>query len=223
MGRPALQQDEIDAFRDRLCDAALGLFATRGYDGFTLRALGDALGCSAATPYRYFENKAEIFAAVCERAFEALCDAQVEATRGVRDVWDGIRRQGRSYVAFTRAHPHAYRVMFDLRDVEETRELTRNGEPLEPVRRSWQLLLAAFVRAHEAGELDGDPERLAFSFWASIHGVMSLELGNLLFTRESGDVLVGDIFDRFERAYRPAGGTRSERRASPPTPTGDPS
>ena len=203
MGRPALQPDEIDAFRDRLCDAALTLFATRGYDGFTLRALGDALDCSATTPYRYFKNKADIFAAVCERAFETLCDAQSEASVDVRDAWDGIRRQGLAYVAFTRAHPHAYRVMFDLRDVEETRALADDGQPFEPAMRSWQLLLAAFTRAHVAGELDGDPARLALSFWASIHGVMSLELGGRLFTEASPDELINDIFERFERAYRP--------------------
>jgi AcrR family transcriptional regulator len=217
MGRPALQPDEISAFRDRLCDAALTLFATRGYDGFTLRALGDALDCSPATPYRYFESKTEIFIAVCERAFEALCEAQHEASLGVRDPWDGIRRQGLAYVGFTRAHPHAYRVMFDLRDVEETRALGRGNRPLEPIERSWRMLLGAFERAHDAGVLDGDPERLALSFWASIHGVMSLDLGGRLFTGTDTDALISDIFDRFERAYRPA------RVSAAPTAQGEPS
>ncbi len=217
MGRPALQPDEIHAFRERLCDAALHLFAEHGYDGFTLRALGDALGCSPATPYRYFENKAEIYAAVCERAFEALCRFQEEAGRDVPDVWEGIRRQGRSYVAFTRQNPHAYRVMFDLRDVGETRALIGADGVGSQVRRSWELLFEAFDRAHQTGELDGDPQHLALSFWASIHGVMSLELGGRIIMGASGDDLVAEIFDRFERAYGPGG------RSHPPFLTGDPS
>ncbi len=213
MGRPALQPEEIDAFRERLCEAALRLFAEHGYEGFTLRALGDALDCSAATPYRYFRNKADIFAAVCGRAFDALCDAQAEAHERAHGVWDGIRQQGLAYVAFTRAHPHAYRVMFDVRDVAETRELAQRPVYVEPVRRSWRLLHGAFADASEAGELRGDPKRLAFSYWASIHGVMSLELAGHLFIDASGDDLVADVFERFERACRPV----------PPTLTGAPS
>ena len=203
VGRPALQPDEISDFRDRLCDAALEIFAERGYEGFTLRALGQALGCSPTTPYRYFESKGDIYQAVCARAFETLVAFQTEAAQKVPDAWEGIRRQGRSYVAFTRANAHAYRVMFDLRDVQEMRDLHQQHGYVDPVRRSWHLLLGAFENAKKAGELDGDPERLAFEFWASIHGVMSLELQGHLFIPVSGDELVADIFERFERAYRP--------------------
>lgn len=217
MGRPALQPDEISEFRDRLCDAALELFAEHGYDGFTLRALGDALDCSPTTPYRYFRDKGDIFSAVCARAFAELCSAQEAARIGVRDEWDGIRAQGRSYVAFSRANPHAYRVMFDLRETSRTRDLLEREGQLEPVRRSWALLRAAFVTAADAGELSGDPERLAFSFWASIHGVMSLELSGHLFVPVSGDELVGDIFERFERAYRPTRAATSSNRPGVPS------
>ncbi|MDJ0787041.1 MAG: TetR/AcrR family transcriptional regulator [Myxococcota bacterium] len=200
MGRPALHPDEIHEFRERLCDAALRLFAERGYAGFTLRALGSELDCSPATPYRYFRNKADIFEAVCARAFEDLCAAQEVGRSEALGGWEGIRAQGRSYVAFARSHPHAYRVMFDLRKddrQERTVELY-----LEPVARSWEMLLEAFELTGRAGRLDGDPKRLAFSFWASLHGVMSLELSGRIFAELPPDQLVADVFDRFERAYR---------------------
>ena len=216
MGRPALQAEAISDFRDRLCDAALELFAERGYAGFTLRALGTALGCSPTTPYTYFESKGDIYQAVCARAFEDLCGFQDEAWRSGGSPWERIRRQGRSYVAFTRANAHAYRVMFDLRDREASGELSRTEVYVAPVRRSWALLLGAFEHAQRADELDGDPARLAFEFWASIHGVMSLELQGHLFVDVPGDQLVEDIFERFERAYRPGSAT------TPSLSTGDP-
>ena len=200
MGRPALQPDEISEFRDRLCDAALDLFAEHGYEGFTLRALGQALGCSRGTPYRYFRDKAEIFDAVCARAFEDLCESQERGRAAAGDAWDGIRAQGRSYVAFARAHPHAYRVMFDLR-VERSPGPMDGERHIEPVARSWQLLLESFEAAERAGVLDGDPKRLALSFWASIHGVVSLELAGRIFADVPADRLVSDVFDHFERAY----------------------
>ena len=203
MGRQALQPDEITEFRDRLCDAALRLFAEHGYEGFTLRALGGALGCSPTTPYRYFRNKQDIFEAVCARAFEDLCAAQEQGRDGAMGTWDGIRAQGHSYVAFSRANPQAYRVMFDLRSAREGHPLIEDEAHTAPIWRSWELLLEAFEHASEAGELRGDPRRLAFSFWASLHGVMSLELSGRLFIAVAADALVSDVFERFERAYRP--------------------
>jgi AcrR family transcriptional regulator len=200
MGRPALQPGEIDEFRDRLCDAALQLFAEHGYEGFTLRALGEALDCSRATPYRYFRNKADIFAAVCARAFEDLCAAQEAGRAEANGAWDGIRAQGRSYVSFARSHPHAYRVMFDLR-ADPNRVTLEGDRHLEPISRSWELLLESFELAKQAGELDGDPRRLAVSFWASLHGVMSLELAGRIFVDVSADELVAGVFEHFYRAY----------------------
>ena len=201
MGRPALQPDAIHEFRDRLCDAALELFAEKGVEGFTLRALGDALGCSPTTPYRYFRDKDEIFEAICARAFAELCDAQVAAREGVADPWEGIRAQGRSYVRFSRANPHAYRLMFDLRAAAGGSGIDFGD--VEPVRRSWLLLREVFEAAATAGELEGDSDRIAYGFWASLHGLVSLELAGHHYAPVRGDDLIDDLFDRFERAYRP--------------------
>src|SRR3546814_7812724 len=59
-----LSQDEIDAFRARLCTAAEKRFAAQGVAGVSLRQLAEDLGCSAMTPYRYFRDKDPIVPAV---------------------------------------------------------------------------------------------------------------------------------------------------------------
>ena len=64
MGRHALREDEIAEFRARLVEVATHLFARRGYEGVTLRAISEAMDCSPMTPYRYFRGKEGIFAAV---------------------------------------------------------------------------------------------------------------------------------------------------------------
>jgi AcrR family transcriptional regulator len=72
MPRAALRDDEIEAFREGLCRAATRLFAERGHAGVTLRALAAELGCSPMTPYRYFRDKDEIFAAVRAHAYRIM-------------------------------------------------------------------------------------------------------------------------------------------------------
>ena len=70
MARPTLRDEEVERFRQRLCDLALRRVAESGYEGVTLRGLARDLGCSYATPYRYFRDKEEIFAAVRALAYE---------------------------------------------------------------------------------------------------------------------------------------------------------
>ena len=48
----------------RTCRVATRRFAEEGFAGVTLRGLASDLGCSPMTPYRYFENKEEIFHSV---------------------------------------------------------------------------------------------------------------------------------------------------------------
>jgi AcrR family transcriptional regulator len=72
MARPALTEEEIASFRDRLCEIATHRFAERGYAGVSLRGLARDLGCSPTTPYRYFDDKDEILAIVRVRAYEEL-------------------------------------------------------------------------------------------------------------------------------------------------------
>src|ERR1700753_1327470 len=72
---------EIDSFRARLIEVAERLFAAHGPDGVTMRQLADALGVSPMTPYRYFEDKDAILAAVRTPAFNRCAAAMKEAGR----------------------------------------------------------------------------------------------------------------------------------------------
>src|SRR5271154_1319260 len=76
-----LSTTHIEAFRERLCDVAEGLFASHGPDGVTMRELAAALGVSQMTSYRYFKDKDAILAAVRTRAFNRFAAAMESAER----------------------------------------------------------------------------------------------------------------------------------------------
>ena len=74
-----LSPADIEAFRNRLCDIAEDRFAAHGPHGVTMRELADAMGVSSMTPYRYFEDKDAILAAVRTRAFNRFAEAMETA------------------------------------------------------------------------------------------------------------------------------------------------
>jgi AcrR family transcriptional regulator len=163
-----------EAAREKLCEAAARLFIEHGAAGFSMRALAAEEGCSPMAPYRYFETKEALLAAIRTAAYDRLSDA-LEA------VADGERRRardiGEAYVRFALENPAAYKLMFDMAQPgEEARfpELARAGERAHAN-------MSRYVRELvEAGVLQGDPVVLGYVFWATIHGLIVLQLAGRL-------------------------------------------
>ena len=66
---------EIAAFRERVCEVATELFVERGPDNVTMRQIAAGVGVSPMTPYRYFQDKDEILATVRAAALDRFAAA----------------------------------------------------------------------------------------------------------------------------------------------------
>jgi AcrR family transcriptional regulator len=197
MARPTLQPEEVDRFRERLCGLALQRFADEGYAGVTLRALARDLGCSYATPYRYFRDKAHIFAAVRALAYERFGAALALGAEGISDPEQRMRSLGSAFLAFAKEEPHAYRMMF---------ELSQPGTDTHPEywakeRDTWAIWEAEVQHAVDAGYLEGDPSLIAHLFWAGLHGAVALHLAGKLILGHSVDELATRTMDALLAVY----------------------
>lgn len=203
MPRAALSPEQIDDFRERLVAAATRLFARRGYDGVTLRAIASELGCSPMTPYRYFRDKAGIFAAVRTAAYASFADAQEAACSDPVGPVEVLAALGHAYVRFARDHADAYQLMFELGqpDPDGVPEL-RAAElrAISPLR-EWM------GRAAGAGLVAGDPDVLTHVFWSGMHGIASLHLAGKLGFGLGIDDLLEPVLVTLLRGNRPTEGT----------------
>lgn len=172
-----LTADDVEAFRDRLCDVAEHLFAEHGATAVTMRQLAGALGVSAMTPYRYFKDRDAILAAVRARAFDRHAEA-LERARETPGLGTLEREEaiGRAYVRFALDNPEAYRLMFDVRQPSQDAypELRRAME------RSRATMTAHLLDLKQAGRFDGDPDYVGHLYWAALHGPIMLELSGCL-------------------------------------------
>lgn len=196
MPRAALTVEELSAFRKRAVRAATRLFAERGYQGVTLRSLAKALGVSPMTPYRYFENKAELFAMVRTQAFRRFAEAQRDAVGEVDDPEESLRLLGAAYVRFALEEPDAYRIMFELSQAPAGTYPELETEQA----RAFSYLREAVKRGVEAGLLEGEPLRRAHLLWAQAHGLVSLHLAGKLIMGCSLEDLISTVFEKAEAA-----------------------
>jgi AcrR family transcriptional regulator len=176
MARNALTTQEIDSMRERLCEHALALVRSSGIEAVTFRALADSVGVSHTMPYRYFENKEALLASVrvlCFQRFELhVREHEERETSAMNQVFAVLD----AYVSFVFEHKIEYELIF--------------ATPQPPPQR-YPELLAARIRLFEhsvelveqciaEGLIQGDARELTHTLWATLHGLLTLQVANQL-------------------------------------------
>ena len=163
---------EVLVFRENLCAAATRRFAELGYAGVTIRGLAADVGCSPMTPYSYFRDKEEIFAAVRAAAFRRLADACEDAARNAPDDLTRAGALGRAYLHFALTERDAYKIMFELTQPDEH----AFPDVVAQVERCRLFMTQPTEIMVREGVLSGDPNKLSQMFWAGIHGAIVLHM-----------------------------------------------
>lgn len=171
-----LSDTDVADFRERLCEAAERLFAERGPDAVTMRQLALELGVSPMTPYRYFQDKDDILAAVRTNGFNRFADALEAARAKAGSARAKGAAVGEAYINFAFEHPHTYKLMFDLNQPHEA-----DYPDLVAAGRRARETMSGYVKDQAAeGLMAGDPQKIGLMFWAATHGAVVLELAGKL-------------------------------------------
>jgi AcrR family transcriptional regulator len=90
-----------------LLRAAGEMLEKQGHAGLSLRVAASRVGVSHNAPYRHFQNRESLLAALAAEGFGMLGRAMQEAATS-----GGLRAMGEAYVRFALEHPERFRLMF---------------------------------------------------------------------------------------------------------------
>lgn len=167
--------------RAALIDAAVEMVDEEGLDGLSIRGLARRVGVTHSAPYRHFDGKDELIAAMAESGFTSLKTAMLEAISDGEDSRARFFNSGLSYVRFALDNRAMFRVMFCSQvDI---------GPTNPQVHRSHQEAYAVLVDLVEDCQRDGliEPgpaDAPATAAWALVHGLASLYVNGVF---EAGD------------------------------------
>lgn len=173
--KPKTEQ-EVAAFRERVCEVATDLFIERGPENVTMRQIAAGMGVSPMTPYRYFRDKDEILATVRAAAYNRFADTLERAVRRGADARAKARMIGDAYVRFARRYPAAYQLMFDFSQNDEA----RYPELMQANARAQETMVGYVRGMIEEGLVEGDALLIGNMFWATLHGIVVLEMAGQL-------------------------------------------
>lgn len=163
--KPASRYHHGD-LRSALVTMAWSVIDRRGIEGFSLRAVADALGVSHAAPAHHFRDKEELLDVLRVQAWSNFA-AALEAGGASATP---LRSMGLAYVAFALANPRPLQLMFRASEHGPTPAV------LEQSNRAWNALVGAVARqigpqrAADSHTLMG----LAVASWAQVHGLATL-------------------------------------------------
>jgi len=176
MGTNERRDRERLAMREQILNAARELFAERGYQAVTMREIGKRIEYSATALYNHFADKEALVRELCRRDFTDFAQRFLSAVVGSQGVVESTCRAGLVYLSFAEQFPQHYRLMFMTPLPEAPPEA---GEREDPRMNAYvflrQLVDALLEGKHLRDELT-EPDLIAQTIWATLHGTASLEL-----------------------------------------------
>jgi len=167
---------EKQQLKKLIIDAARDLFVTKGVEAVSMREIAKGIGYSATSIYSHFKDKEAILRAIVDTDFQELATRQ-ESILAISDPVERLQTLGRGYAEFALNYPNHYRMMFMMPRPMSCQDGTTEKGSAEQA--TYDQLLNAVIAVHETGAVkDGldDPELVAQTIWAGIHGVCSLEI-----------------------------------------------
>jgi AcrR family transcriptional regulator len=160
--------------RNELLDTAEAHLAEAGIEGLSLRAMARAVGVSQTAPYRHFNDKAELLAALATRGYRKLLAELEGAARraGVNPI-EQMHAFAHSYVNYAVANPELFKLMFGptLQPPESYPELYQAS------RDTYELVRNIMRRGIDQKIFrDEDDHYMANAGWSGIHGLAILKV-----------------------------------------------
>lgn len=176
MGPRERREREREEIRTRILDAARELFTSEGVESVTMRRIADKIEYSPTAIYFHFRDKESLLAELCDHDFRNFAHGFTVIAR-IPDPVERLRAAGRAYVEFGLANPSHYRLIFMTpKPSTDERDKSGKGNPEEDAYAFLKGIAADLQAQGHLREDLTDLDLVAQTIWATIHGVVSLEI-----------------------------------------------
>lgn len=170
--------------RSHILDAARAIVVGEGFDALSMRKLAEVVGYSPASLYLHFAGRDAIAHALCIEGHAQLL-AALHAHDCVADASERVKAMAHTYVAFGRAHPDVYRLIF-------MQSPAYTDAAFNDPASAGEMALSLFKQTMAFSD---NPPAAAETLWAALHGIVSLSLSAATHLPTPIDALVDGTID----------------------------
>lgn len=186
--------------KHRIVDAAREVLLSEGYRNLSLRKIARKIDVSATSIYLHFENKDHLVHTLIEEAIERLNQHLEESVKIQSAPLKMLENLAWAYVQFALDQPREYQIIY-LVSTDQMARYPR--EKFRKARKGYELVIEVLEEGIEAGTIaESKPRIAAYTFWAQLHGVMSVVLSKRLDMRIDQNEFIEEAIEHIISAYR---------------------
>lgn len=191
---------EQKELKKRILNAAHKVLLGEGYRNLSLRKIAREADVSATSIYLYFENKDDLVHTLMEEAIEQLNNKLARSVQMFEDPISKLSALAYKYIHFALEHPREYQIIYMISSEEMTRY---PKEKFRKARKGYEIVTEVLKEGVESGLIaEQKPRIAAYTFWAQLHGVMSVVLSKRLDTRIDQEEFIEEAIDHILQGYQ---------------------
>lgn len=184
----------------KIIEAAREVLLSEGYHNLSLRKIARKVGTSATSIYLHFEGKNDLIHCLIEAAIERLNDQLQAALPEKGNPIQKLETLAWAYIDFALTYPREYQVIYLVSSDEMSRY---PKEKFRKARKGYGLVLHVLEEGIKEGIVKEKKPRIAsYTFWAQLHGVLSIVLSKRLDTRIDQEEFIEEAIDHIISGYR---------------------
>jgi AcrR family transcriptional regulator len=162
--------------RNSILAEAKRLFFEKGYDHASIRNIAEHIDYSVGTIYLHFKDKDSIFHALQGQGFAILLE-KMQVLESVAHPFERLKAMGVVYLDYAKKNPEFYDLMFIIR---APMNCVEENEGWQGGMRTFNYLINIVKECQDIGHFlaHKDPETLAYTIWAAVHGIAALKIRN---------------------------------------------
>ena len=158
--------------RHILIQEATKIVSNDGDQHLSLRELAKQCAVSQTSVYRHFKNKQHLLTEVAVISFRNLTKLMHRNIKNITDISQRLTILGTTYIAYARAHPHLFRLMFVITNKNEFTELKQAGQE------NFSILIATVEEGIQKNVFKAEAKSAVLSAWSLVHGLSMLIVDN---------------------------------------------
>jgi AcrR family transcriptional regulator len=172
MGSVERKQRLKQEVRCNILEASLKIVLDEGWSALSMRKIADQIDYTAPIIYGYFENKEAILQELTRQGYRILSKKVIEAREQHTDPARQLEAMWMSYWDFAFEHQAYYQLMYgvEMDCCQMEKQIAEAETATDLLNSSLEKLIA------EGKDPDADPCRRFYTFWAVVHGLISLNL-----------------------------------------------
>tara|TARA_R100001143_G_C3358699_1_gene134167 strand:- start:2766 stop:3353 length:588 start_codon:yes stop_codon:yes gene_type:complete len=187
------------SLRNEILQVTKELLIKEGFSKISMRRIASRANVTATSIYLHFKNKDDLLLTLIEESIKTLKQALQDSVNSEYGLTDQLRILAETYINYALNHPQEYEIIYMVRP-EEMPKYPK--DKFRDVRSAYELI-ADIIREsdhHEYIEVE-DSLISAYTFWAQLHGVVSVILNRRLDTRIPQSTFIDQSIEHIIRGF----------------------